>query len=78
MFAEVALSISTFQTFTYKIPKDLADTAQVGVRVKIKLGNRFVYGVIISLSNKADYSGKIKNISEMIDEKPIISDTQDH
>ena len=69
MFAEVALSISTFQTFTYKIPKELADNARVGVRVKIKFGNRFVYGVIISLSNKADYSGKIKNISEMIDEK---------
>ena len=75
MFAEVALSISTFQTFTYKIPKDLADNAQVGIRVKIKFGNRFVYGVIISLSNKVNYNGTIKNISEIIDEKPIISDT---
>ena len=75
MFAEVALSISTFQTFTYKIPKNLADNAQIGIRVKIKFGNRFVYGVIISLSNKVDYNGTIKNISEIVDEKPIISDT---
>ena len=49
MFAEVALSISTFQFFTYKIPSDLISNAQIGLRVKVPLGNRLVNGVIISI-----------------------------
>ncbi len=53
MFAEVALSISTFQFFTYKIPSDLIPIAQVGLRVKVPLGNRSVVGVITSVHKRA-------------------------
>ncbi len=49
MFAEVALSISTFQSFTYKIPSDLIHIARIGSRAKVQLGNRLVYGVITSI-----------------------------
>ena len=66
MFAEVALSISTFQSFTYKIPSDLIHIVQIGSRVKVQLGNRLVYGVITSLNENTTYEGDIKPVSEII------------
>jgi len=73
MFAEVALSISTFQTFIYKVPKNLIDNIQIGLRVKVNVGNRSVSGVIISINKKTDYIGQIKPISEIIDDSPILT-----
>jgi len=73
MFAEVALSISTFQSFTYKIPSDLIPTAQIGSRVKVPLGNRSVIGVITSINKNAFYNGDIKYVSEIIDDIPVLT-----
>ena len=73
MFAEVALSISTFQSFTYKIPSTLIQIAQIGCRVKVPLGNRITYGVITSINDSSVYEGEFKSISEIIDEAPILT-----
>ena len=73
MFAEVALSISTFQSFTYKIPPDLINIAQIGCRVKVPLGNRLSYGVITAINNVSVYKGGVKSISEIIDDSPILT-----
>ena len=73
MFAEVALSISTFQTFTYKIPPDLTYIAQVGCRVKVPLGTRIAYGVITSINDASVYKGDFKSIFEIIDDTPILT-----
>jgi len=73
MFAEVALSISTFQSFTYKIPPDIIHTAQIGCRVKVPLGNRLAYGVITAINKASVYEGTVKSISELIDAAPILS-----
>tara|TARA_B100002051_G_scaffold86752_1_gene82934 strand:- start:2479 stop:4716 length:2238 start_codon:yes stop_codon:yes gene_type:complete len=73
MFAEVALSISTFQSFTYKIPSDLIHIAQVGCRVKVPLGNRTAYGVITAISDASVFKGEFKSIFEIIDDVPILT-----
>ena len=73
MFAEVALSISTFQSFTYKVPSDLISFAQVGLRVQVPLGNRSLSGIIISLKRRTSYDGDIKNILEIIDDSPVFT-----
>ncbi len=73
MFAEVALSISTFQSFTYKIPPNSFGIAQVGCRVKVPLGNRSVYGVITAINNVSIYKGGVKSISEIVDDVPILT-----
>ena len=73
MFVEVALSISTFQTFTYKVPKDLIDKIQIGLRVKVNVGSRSLLGVVISINKKTNYSGQIKPLSKIIDDNPIIT-----
>ena len=73
MFAEVALSISTFQSFTYKIPPDLIHIAQIGCRVKVPLGNRLAYGVITAINDISFFKGGVKSISEIIDDAPILT-----
>ena len=73
MFAEVALSISTFQSFTYKTPSDLISNVQIGLRVKVPLGNRIVTGVITSINKNTIYDGDIKYISEIIDDVPVLT-----
>ena len=73
MFAEVALSISTFQSFTYKVPPELIHIAQIGCRVKVPLGKRTVYGVITAINDISVYKGVTKSISEVIDDVPILS-----
>ncbi len=73
MFAEVALPISTFQSFTYKIPSKSTHIAQIGCRVKVPLGNRSLLGVITAINDESVYKGGVKSISEIIDEDPILT-----
>ncbi len=72
MFVDVAFPISQYQVFTYKIPKQFAEIASVGVRVRAPIGKRVVPGIIVRLTKDTSFAGKIKNISEVIDETPII------
>ena len=73
MFAEVAISISTFQSFTYKIPSNLTHIARVGSRAKVQLGNRLVYGVITSINKNTTYEGDIKPVSDIIEDGPVLT-----
>ena len=73
MFAEVAFPISSFQSFTYRIPRNLTNSIQVGSRVIAILGKRSVQGVIISLNTKSNYKGDMKSISSLVDDNPVLT-----
>ena len=73
MFAEVAFPISSFQSFTYRIPRNLTNSIQVGSRVTAILGKRSVQGVIISLNTKSNYKGDMKSISSLVDDNPVLT-----
>ena len=62
MFAEISLPISSFQTFTYLVPRALQDKLSVGSRVKVPFGKRKVNGIIVSLVEKSSFSGDLKSI----------------
>lgn len=73
MFADVAFPISGFQTFTYKIPKELAQDVQVGSRVKVQFGPRKTHGIVTGIKQKSSFSGKIKEIGGLVDDLPIMT-----
>ncbi len=75
MFVDVAFPISQYQVFTYKIPKQFAEIVSVGVRVRAPIGRRTVSGIIVRLTKDTSFAGKVKNISEVIDETPIIDES---
>ena len=65
MFAEVSFPISSYKTFTYKIPDKLLDTIYPGLCVNAPIGNRISAGFIISISKTKSFSGKIRNIKSI-------------
>jgi len=73
MFVEVAFPISSFQTFSYKVPSELLKNINVGTRVIAQLGRRKAQGIVINLSKTCLYKGNIKFIVEVIDEVPVIT-----
>jgi len=75
MFVEVAFPISQYQVFTYKIPKQFKEIVSVGMRVRAPIGKRIVPGIVVRLAKDTSFTGKIKNISEVIDETPIIDES---
>ena len=73
MFVEVAFPISSFQTFSYKVPSKFLNDLHVGTRVTAPLGRRKLQGIVTNLSNKSIYKGQMKYITGVIDEVPVIS-----
>ena len=75
MFVDVAFPISQYQVFTYKIPKQFSNLVSVGVRVRAPMGKRVLPGIIVKITKDTSFSGKIKSISEVIDDTPIGNQT---
>ena len=75
MFADVAFPISQYQVFTYRIPSHFAKNVNVGVRVRAPIGKRILPGIIVRLAKETQFSGKIKEISEIIDSSPILDES---
>ena len=73
MFAEISLPISSFQTFTYLVPKTLENNLSVGSRVKVPFGKRKVDGIIVSLVGKSSFNGEFKSIIDIQDTMPALS-----
>ncbi len=73
MFVKVAFPIRGFQTFTYSIPKHLENKIRIGSRVNASFGRRNTQGIVINLSPKSTFTGKIKDISSLVDHKSVIT-----
>ncbi|HSE36703.1 MAG TPA: primosomal protein N', partial [Blastocatellia bacterium] len=76
MFAEVAVPVYIRQTFTYRLPGGMASHAQLGCRVLVPFGKKFLTGFIVdlheSLQSEVDEID-IKDVEELVDESPIIT-----
>ncbi len=64
--------------YDYRIPQQLEAVIEAGMRVVVSFGfgNRRVEGFVIRIKETTDYSGKIKEISENIDNQPILNKEQ--
>ncbi|MBQ5706182.1 MAG: hypothetical protein IIV73_06185, partial [Bacteroidaceae bacterium] len=77
-FAQVALentSKSFDKTFDYGIPESLEGSLRPGCRVMVPFGkgNRTRVGLVMSLSETADYD-KVKDVLAQLDAEPILND----
>jgi primosomal protein N' (replication factor Y) (superfamily II helicase) len=73
MFAEVVFPLPFRNSFTYKIPHNLSSLAQERVRVVAPFGKRILTGFIISLSRTSDKEKDLKEIIDVLDDKPVFS-----
>ncbi|BDR56084.1 primosomal protein N' [Xylocopilactobacillus apis] len=75
--AKVVVDVPTRQTdhtFDYEIPTEM--NVEKGMRVVVEFGHRKVTGFVIDLAEVPAYDGKLKEISELIDEKPVLNREQ--
>ncbi|MFQ6611626.1 MAG: primosomal protein N' [Fidelibacterota bacterium] len=72
MFADIAFPISSYRVFTYKVPPELMEQIQVGVRVTAPFGARKSQGIVVSVNKKSDFSGALKWIDSLVDDQPVL------
>lgn len=77
-FAEIVLdhkSSNLDKPFTYNIPTELEYEVEIGVRVAVPFGryNKPTMGIIIGKSESTKVTGRIKDIIEVLDDKPLIT-----
>ena len=73
MFASVLVQIESLKekVFTYSVPSNLKDKANIGVRVIVPFGNRKINGIIIDKVESCEFD--TKNIIDVLDEEPILN-----
>jgi len=76
MFVEVAVPVYVRQTFTYRLPGDMARRAAPGCRVLVPFGKKYLTAFIVdvheSLAAEVD-EADVKDVEELLDESPIIT-----
>jgi primosomal protein N' (replication factor Y) len=73
MYVEVVFPLPFRKAFTYKVPRELESNTVFGVRAIAPFGKRTLTGFIINTSDKTSVKEKIKPISDILDEVPIIN-----
>jgi len=73
-FAEVAVPLHVFQTFTYRLTPEQSTNAGVGARLVVPLGRNLVTSYIVSLldelpANLSDLD--IKDAQDLVDSEPV-------
>jgi primosomal protein N' (replication factor Y) len=76
-FAQIILPLNLKGTFTYKVPEDLMDKIEVGMRVLIPFGGKKIYtGIVAELFDEFEDSFVPKEIINLLDSQPIVPKQQ--
>lgn len=78
MFADVVITKSAYELdrlFCYKVPAELEAMIAPGMRVLVPFGRIKAEGIIIRTYSSAPEISNIKSLSELIDDKPVITET---
>lgn len=76
-FAQIILPLNLKGTFTYKVPEDLMNKIEVGMRVLIPFGGKKIYtGIVAKLFDEFEDSFVPKEIINLLDNQPIVPKQQ--
>ena len=77
IYAEIILPLALRQTYTYRVPDALKQSAEPGRRVIVQFGKRKMYtGIVHSLHNNDPDLEEIKEVNSVLDDQPVISEIQ--
>ena len=71
--AEVAVPIPIDRTLTYAVPSGLRERLAAGMRVAVPVKTRLMAGVVVGLGEIGPGDRKLKAVSGILDEAPIIT-----
>ncbi len=69
----VALPLPLARTFTYLVPEELRDAANVGCRVEVGFRGRRITGVIVDKNSEPDEKLRLRPISDVLDAAPLLT-----
>ncbi len=76
-FAELLLPIPVPKLFTYRVPFDLNDKIQTGIRAIVPFGTRKILtGIVIAVHESPPKEYEAKYILELLDEEPVVNNLQ--
>lgn len=76
-YAEIILPLPLAQSYTYSIPEEMEPMPLVGMRVIVPFGSRKFYtGIIYKIHGLQPCHDKIKPISAILDDRPILLESQ--
>lgn len=76
-FVDVILPLSIPNTYTYRLPFELNDSIQIGVRVIVPLGKSKLYtGVVVKIHESVPQNYQVKYVESILDEQPILTTNQ--
>ena len=75
-YAEVAVPLHVFQTFTYRLTPEQSIQAEIGARLVVPLGRNLVTGYVVDLldelpENLAEVD--VKDAQDLVDSEPVCS-----
>jgi primosomal protein N' (replication factor Y) len=76
-FAEIAVPVPLRRTFTYRIPEEYRADIKIGARVLVPFGKQLLTGYAVVFHSEPDAGvpvEEIKDIAELTDTEPLISD----
>lgn len=74
-FVEVALPLPLSPTYTYELPQKFRDEVACGSRVLVPFGRKLTTGYVVDFVSQPQFPlEKIKKVSELLDEKPLIAE----
>lgn len=72
-FVDVVLPLAVDRLFTYRVPFELNDLIQKGVRVVVPFGKtKFQTGIVIDIHQNPPKDYQVKYVESVLDEKPIV------
>jgi len=72
--AQVVVEISLDREFDYRIPQTLQGIIKVGSQVIVPFRSRELRGFVVGLSNHSSFGNKLKEIVDVVGDKPLIPD----
>ncbi len=73
IFVDLALPVAVNQLFTYSVPPELENYAQLGVRALAPFGRKQIIGFIVNIKTTTNIT-QIKPIIDILDTTPILSE----
>lgn len=76
-YAQIVLPLNLNGSFTYKVPEEIADLIQAGMRVLVSFGGKKIYtGIVFEIHDNAPENFVAKEIISILDEFPIVPKEQ--
>lgn len=71
--AEVAVPFPIDTALTYLVPESMESSVKTGMRAVVPLRGKLVTGVVLSVGRQKTGTRKLKSITEIVDDRPVIT-----